>query len=464
MNAAAREIASIAVTAGLVAMLAGCQRGTPSPRGTPEVAAQRPAAHRDAPTAMNGEATASGEHQAGSDKGRGGSSDGTEKAERSAVPVRTATVRLGTIPEIVTAYGTVSGGANSQASLAFPESGRIASIDVTVGERVQARQVLARLDTRAFEADVAQAAANLRAAQANARRTTLGARPQQVAQTGAQIEQARTQLAIAQAQLERQQKLLALGIAARADVDAAKGAVATARSQLRVLQEQRATQLHPWQPDAEAASAGVAQAQAALAGAQQKIALARIVAPFSGVVIARLHNDGESVEAAAPVVQIANDRAPVFTAQFAPLDAARIHRGELATVRPQGVSGASATGRVVAINPAQGDAHSVPVLIRLAAASSAFGPGAYGEASVRVGTRRGLVVPTAAVVADAATGSVQIFRREGEHYTPVPVTIVATVGQRTIVSGPGLRPGTAVAGEGAAELATPQQAPKADND
>lgn len=456
MRAPTHVAVSATLAIGLTAVLVGCSRGTPSSTSAPTTGATS-----DEKVKPHGAKAAS---EPGENKARSDSPDGKEKTEIPAVPVQIATVRLGTIPKLVTAYGTVSGGANSQASLAFPEGGRIASIDVTVGERVQAGQVLARLDTRTFEAEAAQFGASLRAAEANAQRTSLGARPQQVAQTNAQIEQARTQVALAKAQLERQQKLLSLGIASQADVDAAKGSVATSQSQLKVLQEQRATQIHPWQPDVQAANAGVAQARAALAGSQQKIALAHLISPFSGVVVARLHSDGESVDANSPVVQIANERAPIFTAQFAPADAVQLHPGDVASVQPQGVPGEVSAGRVLAINLAQNDARSVPVLIRLARRLPAFGPGAYGQASVQVGTRHGLVLPTAAIVSDAATGSVQVFRRDGEHYTPVPVTVVATVGQRTIVSAPGLRPGTIVAGDGAAELAVPQQPPKSDKD
>jgi hypothetical protein len=104
------------------------------------------------------------------------------------------------------------------------------------------------------------------------------------------------------------------------------------------------------------------------------------------------------------------------------------------------------------------------VLIRLSGHLPSFGPGAYGQTSVAIGTRRGRIVPSAAVVSDAATGSVQIFRRDGQRYTPIPVTLVATVGQRAMISAPGLQPGMVVAGEGAAQLVTPRQVPKSDKD
>jgi hypothetical protein len=52
------------------------------------------------------------------------------------------------------------------------------------------------------------------------------------------------------------------------------------------------------------------------------------------------------------------------------------------------------SGTVVAINPQQtSTARSVPVLIRLSAGGVAFGPGAYGMASIVVGAERALVLP-----------------------------------------------------------------------
>jgi multidrug efflux pump subunit AcrA (membrane-fusion protein) len=207
----------------------------------------------------------------------------------------------------------------------------------------------------------------------------------------------------------------------------------------------------------------VAQAQAALTGARRRLAYANLTAPFAGIVVARLHNDGESVDANTPIVDIASDQGAVFTAQFTPRDAARIKLGERATITAQG--GAEATpGRVVAVNPDQGDARTIPVLIRISTSAVAFGPGAYGKASIRVGTRSGLIVPKVAIVTDAATGSVQVFRRDGDRFAPVPVTVLDVVGDSAIISAPTLRSGTVVAGQGAFELLAPPAAPKADND
>lgn len=402
------------------------------------------------------------------DKGLpGGSAANTAHSSEPAantVPVATSVVRFVAVPIVLKATGTVVGGANSQASLAFPEAGRIAHVDVAVGQRVAAGQTLAQLDTGPFAADAAQMRAALTAAQANYTKTAAGARPQLVAQTNAQIQGAKTQLAVAQSNLARQQQLLHLGIASQVDVDTAKTAVATAQSQLQVYQQQQSAQVQPFAPDVAAAGAGVAQAQAALAAAQQKIAYATLAAPFAGIVVARLHNDGESVDPTMPVVQIAQDSSSVFTAEFAPEDAQRIHRGDEASIKAQGTND-KAVGTVIAINPQQTSAaRTVPVLIRLTGGGMAFGPGAYGTASITIGSQRGLVVPSAAIVSDPTTGTTQVFRKQGDRYNPVPVDIKQDIGTTTAVGSPDLHAGDVVVARGAYELLAPSQSAPKDPD
>lgn len=377
--------------------------------------------------------------------------------------VETARIRATTFARTISAYGTVAGGANDAAALAFPEAGRIARIAVDVGDRVAHGDVLARLDSAPFDADVAQARANLQAARANLEKTNLAARPEAIVSTNAQLAQAKTQLAIANAQYERQTRLVALGVSARTELESAKASVASARAQERVFEEQLATQRHPWQPDVDASNAAVAQAQAALTAANGRRERAVLVAPFDAIVTARVHSDGEAVDANAPVVQIASAHPPAFTAQFSPDDATQVRLGADASIVLQG-SNARARGVVVARDVAQSSSRSVPIVIRLAAPSSQFGPGAYGTARIVVGSRSGLVVPAVSIVADAATGATQIFRKEGDRYEPVPVEVIDRQGDRALVRGIGLRDGQTIAAQGADELVVPQQAVHKDSD
>ncbi len=370
-------------------------------------------------------------------------------------PITTGIARQGSVAITVSGFGTVSGGANAQASLAFPQPGRIASVDVTIGQQVAAGSMLARLDPGPFEAELGQAEAGLAAAQANYSRVAAGSRPQQLAQTDAQISGARTQLSVAKAKLGRQQQLLHLGIAAQADVDSAQAEVAAASAALRVLEQQQSAQRTPWAPDLAAARAAVAQAAAQVSASRQKLQSATLRAPFDGVVTARLHQDGESVDTTSPVISLSRSGSAIFTAQFAPSDAQRVHAGDVASVN---VSGLQPTrGRVVAINPAQSaDGRTIPVLINLEPAGVALGPGAYGKASIQIGSGGGLYVPSSAIVADPTTGITQVLRKNGDRFAPVEVNIANETSGRTWIATGDLHAGDVVVTHGAyALLASP---------
>ncbi|GAC1613939.1 MAG: efflux RND transporter periplasmic adaptor subunit [Vulcanimicrobiaceae bacterium] len=379
------------------------------------------------------------------------------------MPVVTGVVRYARMPVIVTATGSVVGGADSMASLAFPEPGRIAHVDVVLGERVAAGETLARLDVAPYAAKAAQMRAALGAAQAAELKASSGARPQLVAQSTAQIAGARADVAAAQSNLARQQQLFAGGVVSRRDLEAAQTAAARARAQLEEYRQQRSAQVQPFAPDIAAARAGVAQARAALAEAELEVEDASLHAPFAGVVVARPHNDGESVDATMAVVQIARDGRLVFTADFAPADARAIHRGDEATIEAQGTH-QRARGNVIAINPQESAAtRSVAVLIRLSDAGRALGPGTYGTATIATGARRRLVVPTSAIVADPASGTTQVFRKTSDGYAPVPVAVDIRDDARTAVTGTSLRAGDVVVVEGAYELLVPSQSAPADD-
>ena len=380
------------------------------------------------------------------------------------VPIGTTTVKIAAVPVNVTAFGSVAGGPNSSASLSFAEPGRISRVLVIVGDRVARGQALARLDIGPYAADDAQARATVAAARAAYDKAVAGASPQQQAQTTAQLDAARTQLAFENAQLSRQRQLFAAGFTSRANVDTADAAAASSQSQLRVLEQQLSAQMHPWAPDVAAALANLQQAEAAESAAEQRVGYTALTAPFDGVVTARLHTDGEMVDQTMPVILVADARNPVFTADFAPQDARRLHVGDLAHVRGQGADDVSA-GRVVAINPSQSnDARAIAVLIRLSDATTAFGPGAFGTASVQIGIRRGMVVPISAIVNDPNTGESQVVRRVQGHFTSVPITVLSRDGSLALINSAILREGDVVVSKGVYELIAPASATKPASD
>lgn len=168
------------------------------------------------------------------------------------LPVATSVVRFAEAGEIEARYPALVA-ARRESALGFEAGGRIAAVLVDVGDQVEDGDVLARLDTRALQASLAAAEADELAAQARAD--------------------------LARLTLERQQTL----------VD--RGHISAQRL------------------DEVAADARSAQAQAAAARAQAetlqvRIDLATITAPFTGVVTARMFDEGAIASPGAPVLNL----------------------------------------------------------------------------------------------------------------------------------------------------------------
>src|SRR5581483_920757 len=103
----------------------------------------------------------------------------------TAVSYTTSSAQTGTITNAVTATGPVS--AASAVPLNFKSSGKLASINVKVGDQVKAGDVLATLDTTDLQSQLQQAQATLASAQANYNKVTAGATPQAIAAAKAQV-------------------------------------------------------------------------------------------------------------------------------------------------------------------------------------------------------------------------------------------------------------------------------------
>lgn len=302
--------------------------------------------------------------------------------------------------------------ARTESALGFRVGGKLLERPVDPGQRVQAGQLLARLDAQ----DLALSSQAAQAAEAAAR----------------------TQRDLAAADLKRFQDLLGQGFVSQAEIDRRQ---ATLRSAEATLQQ--------------------AQAQRAVQGNQA--AYARLQADAAGVVVAVLAEPGQVVSAGTPVVRVAIDgpRDVVFAV---PEDRVALVRPGLgATVRlwsaGEGGPAIKATVREVA---ASAEPSTRTYQVRLALPADAAAPlgatarvvldGAPGQAAPQV-----LRLPTSAVMAagpgkgsqvwvfDAAAGTVQ----------PREVTVATADGNDLIIAS-GLQPGEEVVAAGVHVL-TPGQ-------
>ncbi len=203
----------------------------------------------------------------------------------------TAPVQRTELADTIAATGPIA--AARAVPLNFKNSGKVAEIDVKVGDTVKAGQVLARLDPTDFQAQLRQAQANLDAAGQKLAAMQAGPRPEAVAQaqaglkgaqarldaaqhpyTDADVAAARAALDHAQAGVTSAQAKLDAARApyTQADMAAQQAAVDTASSNLKSAQAKLAQVKAGAAPAEIAAQQGaVAQAQSALVSAEDKL-------------------------------------------------------------------------------------------------------------------------------------------------------------------------------------------------
>ena len=205
------------------------------------------------------------------------------------VEVTRATVESGSAGlEVLTATGYVV--AHRKAAVSPKISGRLEYLGVDTGSYVKSGQIIARLEHRDLDAQLADAKGALSNWQATQ------------SQSEAELEQARATLAQSQANrqkskldLERQSRLLKDGVVSRADFDNATAQAEVDEANVRAAQ----ALIRAGQFKVESATAQIASAQARIGNMQAQIEYANIRAPFDGIVISK---DAEVGETVAPAI------------------------------------------------------------------------------------------------------------------------------------------------------------------
>ena len=146
--------------------------------------------------------------------------------------------------------------ARVQTQLSFRVGGKIIQRMVDVGDRVSARQVLAKLDPKDLQTNVDSAIAAEAAEQARVKQTS--------------------------AAFVRQQKLLPKGYTSHSEYDSAQAALRSSQSALKA-------------------------AQAQLANAREQLSYTALVADAPGIITARQAEVGQVVQATAPIFGLARD-------------------------------------------------------------------------------------------------------------------------------------------------------------
>ncbi|WP_090141929.1 efflux RND transporter periplasmic adaptor subunit [Limnohabitans sp. DM1] len=303
-----------------------------------------------------------------------------ELASSDVFTARTQTLSLG-----IAVSGALK--ASQSAIVKARVAGELQELSVREGDRVQAGQVVARIDQTEYLARVRQA--------------------QQ------QADAARAQVDIAQRQFDNNQALVNQGFISQ-------------------------TALLTSQASLNGAKATHAAALAALDLANKSLADATLRSPLSGVVAQRLAQPGERVAIDARLIEVINLSQLELEAALTAEDASRVRVGMTAQLQVEGVD-APVTAKVLRINPsAQMGSRSIVVYLGVTGREG-LRQGLFAQGSLGTQTMQVLAVPVSSVRTDKPQPYVQVVqdgkvvhitvrtdvRSEGERESLVAVTGVS---------------------------------------
>jgi HlyD family secretion protein len=260
----------------------------------------------------------------------------------------------------------VSGHAEATETRIAPDAGgRVLTLTVKEGDRVDAGQVLLTLDTRDADLAIARARAEQAGAEAQLRLVQAGARDEDLRQAQSQVATARAEVSAIRAELEaaeqdlaRFESLLSTNSGSRKQRDDAATRRDVARERVRSADSRVQTAEETYarlragarQEEVDAARARVDVAAAQIATLEKTRAGATLRSPVSGVVTEKLIEVGEVIAPRAPALVIVDlDRA--WADVFVPEPAVpRITIGQPATVFTD-AGGAGLAGTVAYISP-----------------------------------------------------------------------------------------------------------------
>jgi HlyD family secretion protein len=212
-----------------------------------------------------------------------------------------------------------------QVDLGFRVGGRIASMPIEEGAHVKAGDVLAALDLRPVNDELAAEVAQVDVATAQLEKQRNGNRPQDVAEAAAQLSERRAALVKAKADYDRRGALVMTGAVSRADFDATTSQYEAAQAQVRAAEQALSLQnAGARREDIQGAVAQRAQAIAQLGKTLTDIADSTLRAPNDGVILTRAREPGAIVQAGETVLTLTIDRPMRIRAYVDETDLSRI--------------------------------------------------------------------------------------------------------------------------------------------
>jgi len=237
-----------------------------------------------------------------------------------------------------------------QVEASFRVAGKVLERPVDEGQVVQAGQLLARLDARDLEQQVAMRQADAATAKAALDASLAGSRKEEIGASQAALEQAQADLRRLEPDEARIRDLYQKGILSVRDYEASRAALEAARGKVRQADQQYAlVRKGPRKEDIDQVRARFDQAQQALALARTQLGYATLTAPSAGVILSKNVEPMEFVSPGTAVVTMADLGQVWLRAYIEEADLGRVKVGQKTFVTSDSYPGKRYEGRVAFI-------------------------------------------------------------------------------------------------------------------
>lgn len=236
---------------------------------------------------------------------RGGENDPKEVQTVGPRPVRAVTVETRGAKFSRSYSGRVK--ASQEVSLTFRVSGPIIELPVLKGQNVENGELLARIDPRDYETNLANTRSALENARAQLTAMKEGARSEEIAVLEASLASARSQLSQAKANFDRYGVLLKQGAVSKAEYERYQTSYQVAQAQVRSAQEQlKQGKAGARAEDIQAMESTIQGLEASVKAAEDALKDTNLYAPFAGRIADRFVEQFQNVSAGQSILHIQN--------------------------------------------------------------------------------------------------------------------------------------------------------------
>ena len=223
-----------------------------------------------------------------------------------------------------------------EVSLAFRNSDRIAEIFVEEGDAVKKGDLLARLDTKDMEHQMAVTKAQIAAKEAQVDKLHNGSRPEELAQAEARVNAARAEKDFLSSDYERKQAAYESSKGksiSREALDDAKAKLNVAWEKVHEAEEaNRLAQAGPRSEDVAAGEAELDVLRGTLEREEYTLSQSELTAPQDGIIRSRLMEVGDMASPQKPVFRISLNSKKWVRVYVKEGDLGKIHEGSRADV------------------------------------------------------------------------------------------------------------------------------------